>query len=1186
MRGVIRCATVALPLVAALLCVSRPVHAQPDPPPGIAAAVAPAADADPRPLDELLASRARGLPPAPDPPAAPDLADDDAARLADLVRQATAAAAALDHYRAALVAKQALELDPTNADALRIAARSAAALRNRTRAADAYAALLQVRPGDDEAALAVALDAANMRRFEDAVDVIARARDRGASFDHAPGARIITDFVLANALRRIGAEQAAIDAARRLLDDLDAAPVGDDSPYAARIASVFRQRGDLWREIGDAELRLDRPADAIDAYRRALDLPLADPAALAPRLVFAHLQRDDPDNAARTYLDAVDASTPPLDETLVDLASYLHDQLDDARADALRESLEQRFADGADDAGLLRATVSIAPPDRAAGMMADFLERRPRDLAVAGELLAQLAARDRSAAASLAVRLVEAQPDLSDRYASRLARAAPDPRRTLDAVAGRPPSTARALLEADLLGYLEQLGAAWETISTAAERDPGSAAVHRLRLDLAAALDEPMFVRDAAEAIPDDLRDELRPRVIRAERTVGALPDALRRADARLEAAPDDVAVRLERALILGERAARAESMTDRTEFASLAIAEADRAVSAAEINGDDEPHADALLVMLELAAPESPAADRAAFGRARRALRQLDPDHPALERLDAAESFGRRRYEEALERLLRLYDQDPADASSLALAISAWAALDQLEAARRWLEEQRASNPDDPLLLEQWVRLMLEMSDPDAALEALDERLAARPDHGAALRLQEAVLRGLGENDRAAAVGLRRLADRPPGARRSLQTAALHAAAGDFDAAIDALRWLLDHPDRVTAGSRAAGVRLLDQLPPATTGRDRLALALADAIVERGEARDLAPYAAGLVAAARLADHGGADDDAFDRWVRRFIASTADEEDPRAAPMAWLRAAQRLADDQLHAAAARLLRAALSTPGAPAVDDGVFRILASGVVALSAVDEMNDPDRAGAGARGIIDQIAAAGQLNRLTDQPGLEVTRAAALFDFSRIYSLLGAEAGAAALLEDAVAANPDDSMAMNNLAYARLDEGRVTPDVVAMIERAYELAPDDPNILDTVGWLRYGQQDFDAALRLIEQAVEAGDEPPSPEVLDHLGDTLWRLGRSEDAAEQWRRAERIAVSEYPRRELIRNFTNYQLGEFGLVVADPEVLYDRLYGGLVDRIQGKLSELRLGLPPSAAPTLAERSASPDEDD
>jgi len=73
--------------------------------------------------------------------------------------------------------------------------------------------------------------------------------------------------------------------------------------------------------------------------------------------------------------------------------------------------------------------------------------------------------------------------------------------------------------------------------------------------------------------------------------------------------------------------------------------------------------------------------------------------------------------------------------------------------------------------------------------------------------------------------------------------------------------------------------------------------------------------------------------------------------------------------------------------------------------------------------------------------------------------------------------------------------------------MLERAFKARPDDPQIIDSMGWALYKTGDLDGAVRTLEQAIDL--MPNDPTVNDHLGDVYWVAGRKNEARFQWERA-----------------------------------------------------------------------------
>ncbi|MDR5905545.1 tetratricopeptide repeat protein [Franzmannia qiaohouensis] len=115
-----------------------------------------------------------------------------------------------------------------------------------------------------------------------------------------------------------------------------------------------------------------------------------------------------------------------------------------------------------------------------------------------------------------------------------------------------------------------------------------------------------------------------------------------------------------------------------------------------------------------------------------------------------------------------------------------------------------------------------------------------------------------------------------------------------------------------------------------------------------------------------------------------------------------------------------------------------------------------------------------------------------------------------------------DPDHAMALNALGYTLVDLTERTEEGMALVERAYRLAPDNPAILDSMGWGYHRLGDDERALPYLERAYAS---MPDQEIAAHLAEVLWELGREEEARELIREAyarfeERPVVDELLER------------------------------------------------------------------
>lgn len=120
------------------------------------------------------------------------------------------------------------------------------------------------------------------------------------------------------------------------------------------------------------------------------------------------------------------------------------------------------------------------------------------------------------------------------------------------------------------------------------------------------------------------------------------------------------------------------------------------------------------------------------------------------------------------------------------------------------------------------------------------------------------------------------------------------------------------------------------------------------------------------------------------------------------------------------------------------------------------------------------------------------------------------LGDPAGLEADLRLILDQEPDNAMALNALGYTLADRNERLDEALQLIEQAHALKPDDPAILDSLGWVHYRLGDLVQAEQLLRQAFSAY---PDAEVGAHLGEVLWQQGRHREARAIWDEAARDA-------------------------------------------------------------------------
>ena len=101
----------------------------------------------------------------------------------------------------------------------------------------------------------------------------------------------------------------------------------------------------------------------------------------------------------------------------------------------------------------------------------------------------------------------------------------------------------------------------------------------------------------------------------------------------------------------------------------------------------------------------------------------------------------------------------------------------------------------------------------------------------------------------------------------------------------------------------------------------------------------------------------------------------------------------------------------------------------------------------------------------------------------------------------LERAVRIAPDDAMVLNAYGYILANRTHQSRKAWVHVRRALELAPQNPPILDSVGWALFRMGRHEEARSYLEEAYALLQDP---ELASHLAEIYWTLGERERARE----------------------------------------------------------------------------------
>jgi Tfp pilus assembly protein PilF len=138
-------------------------------------------------------------------------------------------------------------------------------------------------------------------------------------------------------------------------------------------------------------------------------------------------------------------------------------------------------------------------------------------------------------------------------------------------------------------------------------------------------------------------------------------------------------------------------------------------------------------------------------------------------------------------------------------------------------------------------------------------------------------------------------------------------------------------------------------------------------------------------------------------------------------------------------------------------------------------------------------------------------------ALYSRAMLYTRINNLEGAERDLKRIIALNPENAAALNALGYTLADLTDRLDEAYTYISKAFVLAPDDPAVMDSMGWVEYRRGNIPAALVRLRAALKA---MPDHEIAAHLGEVLWVSGDSDAARAVWR----DALQQNPSSSIIK--------------------------------------------------------------
>ena len=126
--------------------------------------------------------------------------------------------------------------------------------------------------------------------------------------------------------------------------------------------------------------------------------------------------------------------------------------------------------------------------------------------------------------------------------------------------------------------------------------------------------------------------------------------------------------------------------------------------------------------------------------------------------------------------------------------------------------------------------------------------------------------------------------------------------------------------------------------------------------------------------------------------------------------------------------------------------------------------------------------------------------------LYDFAMLAESQKDITGMETSLRKVIELAPTSQHAYNALGYSFADRNVQLDEANTLIEKANQLAPDDPFILDSLGWVKFRLSKYDEAEQALRRAYQMR---PDAEIAVHLGEVLWTMGQKDSAKKIWRDA-----------------------------------------------------------------------------
>jgi Flp pilus assembly protein TadD len=110
------------------------------------------------------------------------------------------------------------------------------------------------------------------------------------------------------------------------------------------------------------------------------------------------------------------------------------------------------------------------------------------------------------------------------------------------------------------------------------------------------------------------------------------------------------------------------------------------------------------------------------------------------------------------------------------------------------------------------------------------------------------------------------------------------------------------------------------------------------------------------------------------------------------------------------------------------------------------------------------------------------------------------------------------------LNALGYTLADRTERYQEALIYVQKAYTQTPDDPAVIDSLGWVLYRLGRLQEARDHLQKAY---DMTADGEIGAHLGEVMWTMGDKDAARAVWDKARKDSPGNAVLEETLRRFS-----------------------------------------------------------